>query len=101
MIKSPNDPSVTINTVVFMQGNRKVHLVEDAYAPRGVVRGFDPKDIAIYARKKGFPRILNRDGNTMRAEASADAYQWRLGYYAQMGCKKPKSLLRIKIATVS
>lgn len=101
MIKSPNDPSVTINTVVFMQGNRKVHLVEDVYAPRGVVRGFDPKDIAIYARKKGFPRILNRDGNTMRAEAAADAYQWRLGYYAQMGCKKPKNLFRIKIATVS
>lgn len=101
MVKSPNDPSVTIQSVVFMQGNRKVRLVEDEYAPRGVVRGFEPKDIAIYARKKGFPRILSRDGNTMRAEASADAYQWRLGYYAQIGCKRPKNLLRIKIPTVS
>lgn len=96
--KSPNDPQVQFESVVFIQGNRKVKLVEDVNCPRGVVRGFKPEDGAIFARKKGFPRILNRDGNTMRAEASADAYQWRLGFYAQMGFKRCKNLLRIKIA---
>lgn len=98
LAKSPNDPTVQFESVVFVQGNRKVKLVEDVNCPRGVVRGFKPEDGAIYARKKGFPRILSRDGNTMRAEASADAYQWRLGFYAQMGWKRPKNLLRIKIA---
>lgn len=98
LAKSPNDPTVQFESIVFIQGNRKVKLIEDVNCPRGVVRGFKPEDIAIYARKKGFPRILNRDGNTMRAESSADAYQWRLGFYAQMGCKRPKNLLRIKIA---
>jgi len=97
-VKSVNDPTVQFEGIVFVQGNRKVKLVEDVNCPRGVIRGFKPEDIAIYARKKGFPRILNRDGNTMRAESSADAYQWRLGFYAQMGCKRPKNLLRIKIA---
>lgn len=96
--QSVNDPTVQFESVTFIQGNRKVKLIEDVNCPRGVIRGFDSKDGAIYARKKGFPRILNRDGNTMRAESSADAYQWRLGFYAQMGFKRPKNLLRIKIA---
>lgn len=96
--QSVNDPTVSFESIKFLIGNRKVVLIEDVNCPRGVIRGFKPEDGAIFARKKGFPRILNRDGNTMRAESSADAYQWRLGFYAQMGFKRCKNLLRIKIS---
>jgi hypothetical protein len=99
IVKSPNDPSVSIQTVKFSQGGRMLRMYEDEKAPRGVVRGFDPANIAIYARNSMFPGVLDKDGNKIRADASADAYKWRLGFYAQIGCQRPKDLLRIKIAT--
>lgn len=99
LVKSPNDPSVSIRTVKFSQGGRVLSMYEDEKAPRGVVRGYVPEDVAIYARHSMFPGILDRDGNKIRADASSDAYKWRLGFYAQMGCVRPKNLLRIKIAT--
>lgn len=99
IVKSPNDPSVSIRTVKFSQGGRVLSMYEDEKAPRGVVRGYVPEDVAIYARHSMFPGILDRDGNKIRADASSDSYKWRLGFYAQMGCVRPKNLLRIKIAT--
>lgn len=99
IVKSPNDPSVSIRTVKFSQGGRVLSMYEDEKSPRGVVRGFVPGDVAIYARHSMFPGILDKDGNKIRADASSDSYKWRLGFYAQMGCERPKNLLRIKIAT--
>ena len=35
------------------------------------------------------PKILNQDGNRLLREASADAVEVRVGYYANLGCKAP------------
>lgn len=35
------------------------------------------------------PKLLNADGNDILRVASADAYEVRVGYYAQLGCAAP------------
>jgi hypothetical protein len=99
LAKSPNDPQVSFESLVFVNGNKKVKVIEDHGCPKAVAYGLNTKTIAIYARKKRFPGILDRDGNKMRADASADSYLWRLGFYAQLGCEDPGGNLRIKLPT--
>ena len=44
------------------------------------------------------PQILDLDGNKMLREASADAYEVRVGYYAQLGCRAPGFNCRVALA---
>lgn len=44
------------------------------------------------------PRILDTDGMKFLREASADAVEVRVGYYAQLGCSAPGWNARIKFA---
>lgn len=37
----------------------------------------------------GAPRILNLDGNDMRASATSDSYIFRIGYYGNLTCNAP------------
>ncbi len=37
----------------------------------------------------GAPRILNLDGNDMRASATSDSYIFRIGYYGNLFCEAP------------
>jgi len=45
------------------------------------------------------PKILMGDGNRMLRTASADAYEVRTGYYAQVGCRAPGFNTVVKLAT--
>jgi hypothetical protein len=43
------------------------------------------------------PHILDLDGNNMLRETRADAYETRIGYYAQIGCSAPGWNCRISL----
>lgn len=44
------------------------------------------------------PKILRTDGLQMLREATADSYEVRVGYYAQLGCRAPGHNMNIKLA---
>jgi hypothetical protein len=44
------------------------------------------------------PHILDLDGNSMLREASADAYEVRVGFYGNVACVAPGWNCRIKLA---
>ena len=44
------------------------------------------------------PHILDLDGNRMLREASADAYEVRVGFYGNIGCTAPGYNARVKLA---
>ena len=44
------------------------------------------------------PHILDLDGNRMLRDASADAYEVRVGFYGNIGCTAPGYNARVKLA---
>lgn len=99
LAKSPNDVQVGFEAIVFVNRNKKVKVIEDFGCPKGTAYALDTKKVAIYARRGSVVRLLNKDGNDLRADANADAYIWRLGGYFQMGMEDPGAHLRITLPT--
>lgn len=65
-----------------------IKLFSDVNMPRG---NFALLDMSTWVLKsaKGFPRILDDDGQKMLRESNNDGYQWRMGGYAQLACEAP------------
>lgn len=99
LAKSPNDVNVGFEALTFVNRNKKARVIEDHGCPKGTAFALDSKKVAIYARKKAVVRLLNKDGQELRADANADAYIWRLGGYFQMGMEDPGAHLRITLPT--
>lgn len=87
---NPSTPDVGFDgAVILSPSGSKVKVYSDPSCPTGYGWALRLKDWRFYHASKGVPTILNRDGLTVQRSASADAYEWRMGYRGQMACVNP------------
>jgi hypothetical protein len=71
-----------------------VKVFGDPDCPEGLAYGVKLSDWELMSLGK-MPRFLMLDGNRILREATADAYEYRIGYYAALRCKVPKNQISI------
>lgn len=85
---SDNDPKFGFESVKLVGPKGPIMVVPDANCPTG-----DGWMLTMstwcFESLKGAPRILNADGNDMRADATTDSYLFRIGYYGNFSCTAP------------
>lgn len=87
-VKSSDNPDIGFKSVSLMGAKGPIDVVSDLNCPSG--GGWMlTKKTWCFETLKGAPRILNLDGNDMRASASADSYIFRIGYYGNLTCDAP------------
>lgn len=74
-----------------------INVIPDQNCPSNRVFGCELSALKLYSLGKA-PRVIDTDGLSMLRQASADGVEVRYGYYGNMACKKPVSLLNIKLA---
>jgi hypothetical protein len=87
-LKSSDDPNIGFKSVSLMGAKGPIDIVSDLNCPSGGGWMLTKKTWA-FETLKGAPRILNLDGNDMRASATADSYIFRIGYYGNLTCDAP------------
>ena len=85
---SSDDPDIGFKTVQLMGPKGPISIVSDLNCPSGAGWMLTSK-VWSFETLKGAPRILNLDGNDMRASATADSYIFRIGYYGNFICEAP------------
>lgn len=84
---------------VMIDGNKKpVVCIGDQNCPSGVAYLIQMDSWGLYSLGDA-PRILDSDGNKMLREASSDAVEVRVGYYAQLACSAPGFNARVSLAS--
>jgi hypothetical protein len=74
---------------ILIHGPRgAVKVIPDQNCPAAYAYLIDPGCVKLYSLGKA-PQILDSDGLKMLREASADAVEVRVGYYAQLGFRAP------------
>lgn len=87
-LKSSDDPNIGFKSVQLMGAKGPIDIVSDLNCPSG--GGWMlTKKTWCFETLKGAPRILNLDGNDMRASATEDSYVFRIGYYGNLTCNAP------------
>jgi len=66
-----------------------VKIVSDARCPKGTAWLLQMDTWELVSSGGDVPHILDLDGNSWLRESGADAYQIRVGYYANVGCYAP------------
>jgi len=85
---SDSDPKFGFETVKMMGAKGPIMVVPDLNCPTG--EGWMlTMSTWNFESLKGAPRILNADGNDMRANATSDSYIFRIGYYGNFSCTAP------------
>lgn len=84
---------------VMIDGNKKpVICIGDQNCPAAVAYFIQMDTWGLYSLGDA-PRILDSDGNKMLREASSDAVEVRVGYYAQLACSAPGYNARVSLAS--
>ncbi len=87
-VSSSDEPNIGFKSVSLMGPKGPIDIVSDLNCPSG--GGWMlTKKTWCFETLKGAPRILNLDGNDMRASATADSYIFRIGYYGNLTCDAP------------
>lgn len=87
-LKSSDDPNIGFKSVQLIGAKGPIDVVSDLNCPSG--GGWMlTKKTWCFETLKGAPRILNLDGNDMRASATEDSYVFRIGYYGNLTCNAP------------
>ena len=73
-----------------------INIIPDPYCPKGTAWMLQ-LDTWELASLDDVPHILDLDGNRFLREAGADAYEIRVGYYANLGCYAPGWNVRITL----
>ena len=85
---SSDDPKIGFETVRLMGAKGPIQVVPDFNCPTG--KGWMlTSSTWSFETLLGAPRILNLDGNDMRANATSDSYIFRIGYYGNLICEAP------------
>lgn len=87
-MNSSDDPSIGFESVKLMGPKGPINVVSDLNCPSGKGWMLTSK-VWSFETLKGAPRILNLDGNDMRAAATSDSYIFRIGYYGNLICEAP------------
>jgi len=88
MVKAPETVTIGYKAVTVIGPGGEVKVFADPSCPAGKAFALTMDTWKLYSLGDA-PHLLNRDGLSVRAEATADAYQWRLGLYGQVGCVAP------------
>lgn len=72
-----------------------VKVMADGNCPKGVHRGVDWSKLVLRTLGQAGPAILDLDGLQKVRLSTEDGYELRIGYYGNLGCINPKSLMRI------
>lgn len=87
-LASSDEPTIGFKSVQLMGAKGPIDIVPDLNCPSG--GGWMlTKNTWSFETLKSAPRILNLDGNDMRASATADSYIFRIGYYGNLICEAP------------
>lgn len=81
-------PDIGFKTVKLMGAKGPIDVIADLNCPSGGGWMLTSK-VWSFETLKGAPRILNLDGNDMRAAATSDSYIFRIGYYGNLICEAP------------
>ena len=86
--KSPDMPSVGYEGVKIAGQNGNMKVYSDPSCPIGLAYALQ-LDTWTLASLGAAPGFLEEDGFAILRDSAADAYLWRLGYYAQMYTNAP------------
>jgi hypothetical protein len=85
---SVDQPDIGFELPKLMTPTGALKIVSDLNCPQGVGWMLTLKTWS-FETLLGAPRILNLDGNDMRASATSDSYIFRIGYYGNLICEAP------------
>jgi len=86
--KAFNVPEIGFEAFIIVGPAGSTKVVADAYCPLGYAYAMTMKTWKLYSLGP-CPHVLDDDGLAMLRVSDADDYEWRLGYYAQLGCSSP------------
>ena len=85
---SVDHPDIGFDLPKLMTPTGPITIISDLNCPSGAGWMLTLK-VWSFETLKGAPRILNADGNDMRASATSDSYIFRIGYYGNLICEAP------------
>jgi hypothetical protein len=86
--ESVDAPEFGFKVPVIVGPKGPIKIVSDLNCPQGKGWMLTLKTWS-FETLLGAPRILNLDGNDMRASATSDSYVFRIGYYGNLICEAP------------
>ena len=87
---SPSMPEVGFQgAVILSPSGKKVKVYADPSCPVGYGWALRLSDWTFYHSSKNVPTLINRDSLAVARSASADSYEWRMGYRGQLACHNP------------
>lgn len=87
---------IGFNGLKVIGPNGPVKVVADQDCPQSIGYALDMGTWKLYSLKE-CPQILDLDGNELRREASADRWEARIAYFAQLGCVAPGFNARVSM----
>jgi hypothetical protein len=87
-VQSSDEPDIGFKAPHIVGPKGPIAILSDLNCPSGGGWMLTSK-VWSFETLKGAPRILNLDGNDMRASATADSYIFRIGYYGNLICEAP------------
>lgn len=84
------------NSMVLDDLNQPVQVLSDPFCPQGTAWMLDIRTWVL-ASLGGCPKVLMGDNNKFLRETDDDAYEVRVGYYANLGCHAPGYNCRVTL----
>jgi hypothetical protein len=87
-MSASDEPEFGFQVPVCVTPSGPIKIVSDLNCPQGDGWMLTTK-VWSFETLLGAPRILNLDGNDLRASATSDSYIFRIGYYGNLICEAP------------
>jgi hypothetical protein len=91
------NPEIGFRGILINGPRGAIKVVPDQNCPSDRAFMLQLDSWKLYSLGKA-PQMLDSDGNKMLREASADAVEVRVGYYAQLGCNSPGHNVNVKLS---
>ena len=88
--------NIAFRTLLIQGDNGPIKVIPDPDCPKGTAFGLEMK-CWLLSSAGSAPKILMRDGLRIQRQASADGYEVRVGYYANLSCDAPGHNVRIAL----
>lgn len=83
-----NEPEIGFTALEFMGPKGPIKVISDQNCPKGTGYLLQMDTWGLWSLGDA-PQLLTHDGLTIRAISNADAYEVRVGMYAQIACEAP------------
>jgi len=91
-----NVANMAFKAVTVHGDHGPIKVIADPDCPKGTAFGLEMKSWTLLSAGQA-PKILMRDGLRIQRQASADGYEVRCGYYANLACDAPGHNVRINM----